>query len=85
MYIVPDASKAAKIALFQKQVDLEMNHPNYMSAGDYNMDCAKLEIRRFIKAHAGGTLNQVVKSSTRKKWRMVGGSQCTSQTQIDLV
>ena len=83
VYIVPDASLEAKLDFFRKKSELEINYPNYMSLGDYNMDAKKAKVREFFKCHAGG-LTQIVKQTTRKKTRMVKGKKVTSETTIDL-
>ena len=85
VYIVPDASVKAKIALCEKQVELEIKHANYMSAGDYNMDFKLKEIRAFFKTHTGGYLTQIVKKTTRKCTRRMKNRLNTSETTIDLV
>ena len=81
---MPDASVEAKQTYFEKKSDLEQNHPYYMSAGDYNMDAKKKEMRDFFKNHVGGSMTQIVKDTTRKRTRMVNGKAVTSETTIDL-
>ena len=85
VYLVPDASCAAKTVLVGKMGDLEKKLPNCVILGDFNLDFKTKKIKDFFKEHLDGNLSQVVDKTTRRSTRTVCGASKVTETVIDLV